>query len=143
MNLTTPTTHLSRAIYWTLAALIILLGVYLSTIRFLGAEWLSRAGCLVVMLGIWCSVGGIVQERLVFSRIRWRRRNAKIRARARFAEQQVDTEQAAQELAEIDEAFDKLLADTTQELRLSLGILEVSLLLTGTFLWGFGDLFVM
>jgi len=25
---------------------------------------------------------------------------------------------------------------------LSLGILEVSLLITGTFLWGFGDLFV-
>jgi hypothetical protein len=30
----------------------------------------------------------------------------------------------------------------TQSLRLSFGVLEVSLLMTGTFLWGFGDLFV-
>ncbi|MFW2374097.1 MAG: hypothetical protein ACN4GM_13315 [Gammaproteobacteria bacterium] len=131
-----------RAIAWIGAFAIIVLGVYLSNIRFMNSEWLSRAGCLVVMIGIWSGIGGIFQERILTNRIRWRRRNAIVRARARLAEEQADSEQAAKELDEIDEAFEKEAAKITQNLRLSIGVLEVSLLMTGTFLWGFGDLLV-
>ena len=35
-----------------------------------------------------------------------------------------------------------MLADATHNLRMTLGVLEVSLLITGTFVWGFGDLLV-
>ena len=125
-----------------IAFALVVLGVYLSNIRFMDSEWLSRAGCLVVMIGLWSGIGGIFQERLITSRIRWRRRNAIVSARARLAEEQADSEQAEKELKEIDETFEKELEKTTQNLRLSIGVIEVSLLMTGTFLWGFGDLLV-
>ena len=121
---------------------LVVLGVYLSNIRFMNSEWLSRAGCLVVIIGLWSGIGGIFQERILTSRIRWRRRNAIVRARARLAEEQADSEQVEKELKEIDETFEKELEKTTQNLRLSIGVIEVSLLMTGTFLWGFGDLLV-
>jgi uncharacterized membrane protein YcjF (UPF0283 family) len=121
---------------------LVVLGVYLSNINFMNSEWLSRAGCLVVMIGLWSGIGGVFQERLLTSRIRWRRRNAIVRARARLAEEQADSEQAEKELKEIDEMFEKELEKTTQNLRMSIGVIEVSLLMTGTFLWGFGDLLV-
>ena len=131
-----------RTISWVGAFALIVLGVYLSNIRFMNSEWLSRAGCLVVMIGLWSGIGGIFQERLLTSRIRWRRRNAIVRARARLAEEQADSEQVKKEIGEIDEIFEKESAKATQNLRLSIGVLEVSLLMTGTFLWGFGDLLV-
>jgi len=131
-----------RTIPWVGAFAVIMLGVYLSNIRFMNSEWLSRAGCLVVMIGIWSGIGGIFQERLLTSRIRWRRRNAIVGARARLAEEQADSEQLKKEMDEIDETFEKEAAKATQNLRLSIGVLEVSLLMTGTFLWGFGDLLV-
>jgi len=132
----------NRAIFWVSAFVFIVLGVYLSNIRFMNSEWLSRAGCLVVMIGIWSGIGGIFQERLLMNRIRRRRRNAIVRARARLVEEQVDSEQVEKELGEIDETFKKESAKASLSLRLSIGVLEVSLLMTGTFLWGFGDLLV-
>lgn len=128
------------AIYGSLALALVMLGIYLSDIRYLGSEWLSRAGCLIVVLGIWSSVGSILQERLLASRIRWRRRLAMTKLRARHMDQGIDAEQAQEEIAATDEAFAKTLADSTHSLRLSLGALEVALLITGTLLWGFGDL---
>ncbi len=97
---------------------------------------------MVVMLGIWSGVGGIFQERLLVSRTKWRRRNAITAAKARLREKREDDEQSEKELREINDAFDNQIEEATQNLRMSIGILEVSLLLTGTFLWGFGDLLV-
>jgi len=106
------------------------------------AEWFSRAGCLVVMLGIWSGIGGVLQERLFFVRSKRLRRNALTVAKARLAEETSDADQIEKELAEINASFDNQMADATQNIRLSIGILELSLLLTGTFLWGFGDLLI-
>lgn len=105
-------------------------------------EWLSRAGCVVVMLGIWSGVGGILQERLLISSTKWRRRNALTEAKARLDAEVDDPDQKEKELAKINEAFDNRIEEATQNLRMSIGALEVSLLLTGTFFWGFGDLLV-
>ncbi len=138
----TPHSRRYRIASWVGAILLITFGIYLSLIRFMGTEWLTRAGCLVVMLGLWSGIGGILQESLLVSRTKWRRRNAIIRAKARFAEEQIDSEQAEKELDSINEAFDNQILEATQSLRLSIGIVEVSLLMTGTFLWGFGDLLV-
>jgi hypothetical protein len=74
--------------------------------------------------------------------MRWRRRNAIMQARVRLEEEQGDPERIDKELREIDDAFEKQFSELTHRLRLSLGALEVSLLMTGTFLWGFGDLLV-
>ena len=131
-----------RIASWIGAVLIIALGVYLSLIEFMNNEWLTRAGCVVVMLGIWSGVVGILQERLLVSRTKWRRRNAITVARARLSEESKDADQTDKELTEINEAFDNQMEEATQNLRLSIGVLEVFLLLTGTFLWGFGDLLV-
>lgn len=118
-------------------------GIYLTRIQFLGIEWLTRAGCLIVMLGIWSGIGGVLQEGLLFRQTKWRRRNALTTAKARLNEDNADPEQIAKRLAEIDQSFDDLMSEAAQKLRLSIGVLEVSLLLTGTFLWGFGDIFVL
>jgi hypothetical protein len=59
-----------------------------------------------------------------------------------LCEEGTDADQTEKELSEINEAFDNQMEEATQNLRLSIGVLEVSLLLTGTFLWGFGDLLV-
>ncbi len=133
----------NRAIFWVSAFAFIVLGVYLSHIRFMNSEWLSRAGCLVVMLGIWSGIGGILQERLFLIRIKRRRQNAIVRAKARLAEEQADPEQVEKELGEINQSFENEAEKGSLNLRLSIGVLEVSLLMTGTFLWGFGDLFVL
>jgi hypothetical protein len=105
-------------------------------------EWLTRAGCLVVMLGLWSGIGGVFQERLLFRRTKWRRRNAITAAKARLGEETVDPEEAKKQLAEINQAFDNQMAEAAHSIRQSIGVLEVSLLLTGTFLWGFGDILI-
>ncbi len=125
---------------WIIASAFIALGVYLTMIRFMHAEWLTRAGCLVVMLGIWSGIGGVLQERLFFSRSKRHRRNAITAAKARLHEESSDDDRIEKELDKINEAFDNQIADATQNIRLSIGMLELSLLITGTFLWGFGDL---
>jgi len=131
-----------RSIPWISVIVLVVLGVYLSNIRFMNIEWLSRAGCLIVMIGLWSGIGGIFQERLLTSRIKWRRRNAIIKARTKLANQNADPEQIEIELNELDDTYEKALAKNKQNLRLSIGVIEVSLLMIGTFLWGFGDLLV-
>jgi len=138
----TTRSSFNRAVWWSAAVALIVLGVYLSNIHFMNREWLSRAGCLIVMLGLWSGIGEIFQEQFLISQMRWRRRNAITKARARLAEDQVDSGKVESELDQINEAFERRLSEVTQSLRLSLGVLEVSLLMTGTFLWGFGDLLV-
>lgn len=125
-----------------IAIMIIAMGIYLSSRNFMNREWLTRAGCLVVILGIWLGIGEVIQERLLFQRNKWRRRNAITAAKARLCEEDADSEQVDQKITEINDAFDNQIAESTQNLRLSIGVLEVALLMTGTFLWGFGDLMV-
>ena len=132
--------HKHKYLLWSIATGLILLGIYLSYIQFMNTEWLSRAGCIIVMLGIWSGLGGIIEERLLLGRLRWRHRNAIVEAKARLQEKEADSAEIEKELHEIEDAFEKAHDDLSHKLKLSLGVLEISLLLTGTFLWGFGDL---
>ncbi len=129
-------------IVWFVAIGLITLGAYLSRIEFLGNEWLSRAGCLIVVLGIWSGLGSIVEERILVARLRGRRRNAIVRARAALAEKDTDPTEIEHKIDEIESAFDKQGADLAQKLKMSLGVLEFSILITGTLLWGFGDVII-
>jgi uncharacterized membrane protein YcjF (UPF0283 family) len=128
-----------RLAYWLGALFIITIGVYLTRTDFMHTEWLTRAGCLVVMLGVWSGIGGVFQERLLHRRTMWRRRKALAVAKGRFHKDNVEPEQAEKQLAGINESFDNQMTEAANTLRLSVGVLEVSLLMTGTFLWGFGD----
>ena len=137
-----PHSRIYRFVLWFGAISIIALGVYLTLIRFMGNEWLTRAGCLVVMLGLWSGIGGVLQERVLYTRLKWRQRNAITVAKARICEENGDSDDAEEKLAEINEAFEKQISDAMHKIRVSIGMLEVSLLLAGTFLWGFGDLLI-
>ena len=131
---------LSHAIKWLIAVAVLAAGAYLSKIEFMGHEWFARSGCLVVMLGIWSAVGGIVQERLLNTRIRQKQRNAIVHAKAELLERNADPDTIEKELAKINKMYDAQRSHAAEKLRLSVGFQEVSLLLTGTFIWGFGDL---
>jgi len=134
--------HHYQALLWVIALALIALGIYLTRIGFMGQEWLSRSGCAIVILGIWSGMGVIFQEPILQGRLRWRRRKAITEARARLESDSPDSIGIDKEIDAINEAFAHQTAKLTQSLRLSLGILEFSLLITGTFLWGFGDLFI-
>ncbi len=131
-----------QTILWLAALLVIMLGLYLSHIQFMMNEWLSRAGCLVVILGIWSSLGSIIQERVLMSRLQLRRRSALARAKRRHRANKMEQEAIDKELVDIESTFQEQMVKLEQELKFSMGVLEVSLLITGTFLWGFGDLIV-
>ncbi len=127
-------------ILWVLALGIISAGYHLSAIHFMNAEWLSRSGCVIVVLGIWSGLGGILQEHVLLSRLQFRRRTAISRAQRKHHQKSTDSETLENEIAEIEKVFQEKSDELSQALRLSVGIMELSLLMTGTLLWGFGDI---
>lgn len=127
---------------WLVALIILGTGVYLSHIQFLGTEWISRSGCLIVILGIGSGLGGIFRLHFLTGRLRRRRKNTILQAKATLEERETNPSEISKEIKRIEEAFDQEIADLSQRLSLSVGILEFSLLMTGTFLWGFGDLII-
>ena len=131
-----------QILLWIVAICLIVSGIFLSRIEFMGTEWLTRTGCLIVILGIWSGLSVIVQEQIILSRLKRQKRNSLTCARARLAEEGLDKEATDKEIEGINEAYEKQAEELTQKLKFSLGVLEMSLLITGTFLWGFGDLLI-
>jgi len=126
---------------WLLAILFMVLGIYLSIIQFAGLEWLSRSGCLIVVLGVWSGIGGIIQERLLIGRLNFQHRITLARLKKKLRQLSVSTEYIENEIKTLEDDFEDKTEVILHAVRLQLGILEVSLLITGTLLWGFGDLF--
>ncbi len=79
------------------------------------------------MLGIWSGIGGVLQERLVYSRLKWRQRNVITEAKARLNEENDDSGEAEKKLAEINEAFDKQISDAMHKIRVSIGCVGYAL----------------
>ena len=134
--------RLQTLLLWPLAIIVIACGIYLTKMHFLQTEWLSRAGCVVVMLGVWSGLGVVLQEKLLATKLKWQRRNSITATRARMVENDDDDETIRLRLEDINDGFDKRYEAMRQQMKFSLGVLEVSLLMTGTFLWGFGDLLI-
>jgi hypothetical protein len=109
-------------------------------IEFCNIEWLTRSGCIVVMLGIWSGMGGIIEEGLLSSRLDVQRRIALSRAKLKLRKIAAPDEYVEKELESIESEHERKVEELRNKFRLQLGILEVSLLMTGTFIWGFGDL---
>ena len=134
--------RLQTLLLWPLAIIVIACGIYLTKMHFLQTEWLSRAGCVVVMLGVWSGLGVVLQEKLLATKLKWQMRNSITATRARMVENDDDDETIRLRLEDINDGFDKRYEAMRQQMKFSLGVLEVSLLMTGTFLWGFGDLLI-
>ena len=125
---------------WLLSLTLISMGYYLSKTQFLGLEWLSRSGCLIVIIGVWSSIGAIIAERVLISKLNIQHRLVLSRAKMKLRKVNVPTEYIDKEIATIEDDFDDKIDVVKDNVRYQLGILEVSLLITGTFIWGFGDL---
>ncbi|MGS2719049.1 hypothetical protein [Paraglaciecola aestuariivivens] len=130
---------LSHLIYWSLAIMIFSLGLYLSHIAWMGLEWFTRAGCLVVVLGVWSSIGVVLHEKLITRRANWLR-NKELR---QLTAKKLNDSDIALGIDQINTSHDQRLSVAMQDLRLSVGVLEMSLLISGTLVWGFGDILVM
>ena len=128
---------------WLVAIILMIFGVYLTNIQFLGLEWLSRSGCLIVLLGVWSGLGGIIQERLILGKLNVRHKLSLAHLKRRLRKSKASAEHIEQEVQAIEDEFEDKIAVLMQTVRLQLGILEVSLLMTGTLIWGFGDLFFL
>jgi hypothetical protein len=139
-NLTTinlsKKTGLSNFVYWFLALLIFSGGIYLSQLAWLNAEWFSRSGCLVVVLGVWSSIGVVFHEKFISRRANWIRQKELRQLKAK----KLKDADITLGIDEINSRHDNDLGAALQNLRLSVGILEMSLLVSGTLVWGFGDL---
>lgn len=128
---------------WFVAIALMALGVHLTNIRFLGLEWLTRSGCLIVLLGVWSGLGGIIQERLILGKLNVRHKLSLAHLKRRLRKSKASAEHIEKEVQTIEDEFEEKIAVLMQTVRLQLGILEVSLLMTGTLIWGFGDLFFL
>tara|TARA_R110002111_G_scaffold145526_1_gene212017 strand:- start:1346 stop:1810 length:465 start_codon:yes stop_codon:yes gene_type:complete len=137
------TTRSNNLFYWLIAVSFFSIGVYLTKIGYLNTEWFTRSGCVVVMLGIWSSLGAIIHEHLVIRRSGWKRNQALKKSRFRLLKEKSHTQIGESEFNEINDTHDKELTNAIHHLRLSIGVLEVSLLVSGTFVWGFGDLLML
>jgi hypothetical protein len=110
----------------------------LSKIAWLQTEWFSRSGCLVVVLGVWSSIGVILHEKLISRRANWIRNKELRQLKAR----QLEDSEIVLGIDQVNADHDQRLNLAIQDLRMSLGVLEMSLLISGTLVWGFGDLIV-
>ena len=135
--MTVNRTAIHGIILWIVAIAAIITGYYLSTIRFLDQDWLSRAGCLIVVLGIWSGFGGLIEEKILHRGLRIRKFMAMRRVRMAFG---ADTEEMEKQIQQIQDKFSERLEELRHKLGISVGAIEASLLITGTLLWGFGDL---
>jgi hypothetical protein len=128
--------NFSSFVYWFLALAFFALGLYLSKIAWLQAEWFSRSGCLVVVLGVWSSIGVVFHEKLISRRANWIRNKELRQLKARG----LDDAEIVLGIDKVNADHDQRLHLAIQDLRLSVGVLEMSLLISGTLVWGFGDL---
>ena len=124
-------------ILWLLAIVIMYAGYRLSVERFLDQDWLSRAGCLIVMLGIWSGLGGVIESKLQYRTHTLKKKLAERRVRQAFG---ADDELLEKEMNKVQQHYNEQLAGLQNKLGVSIGVIEASLLIIGTLLWGFGDL---
>ena len=130
--------NFSSFVYWFLASICFALGLYLTNLAWLQAEWFSRSGCIVVVLGVWSSIGVVLHEKLISRRASWIRNKELRQLKAKH----LGDSEIALGIDQVNADHDQRLNLAMQDLRMSVGVLEISLLISGTLVWGFGDLMV-
>lgn len=130
----------NHLLLWFLTFTIIALGYYFSVIQLLDKEWFSRSGSLVVVLGIISGFSGIIEERLAISRLNIQKRIAVIQKKRRLRQLKVQMDFIEEELADVEEQFSTLQNESSSAIKFQAGMIEGTLLILGTILWGFGDI---
>lgn len=132
----------TRSHFIILLIMLIILGLgwYCSIINFLGKEWFSRSGSLVVILGIILGFSGIIQERLLISRLEIRKRIQLLQKKRQLRQQSTEKSEIEQELENIKSKFVERTNELTGSMKFNIGLIEGVLLIVGTLIWGFGDL---
>jgi len=136
-TLTTAPAIYHGSLMWLLAITVLAAGGVMSYMQIGDTYWLARSGCLVVMLGIWSGLGGLVWLTILNKRLAMRYRRSKRRLQFKFRD---DPDELDAELLRLDKRFTELTDKHHSRLHLSVGVQEAVLLLAGTFFWGFGDL---
>jgi uncharacterized membrane protein YcjF (UPF0283 family) len=135
-----PKTRFSNTTYWLVALAFFYTGFHLTEISYMNVEWFTRSGCVVVILGVWASLGVVFKEKVLVQKNSWKRNQAFAKSKFRILKGKKHPTLGESEISEINSIHDKELADHLQHLRMSIGALEVSLLISGTLVWGFGDI---
>lgn len=135
--MTVHRTALHGLVLWFIALIAIVWGYRLSMEQYLDQDWLSRAGCFVVVLGIWSGLGGVIEARLLHRALTIRKRLAMRQVIRAFG---ADEEEREKQLQKVQQKYDEKFETVRTNLGVSVGVIEASLLITGTIFWGFGDL---
>jgi hypothetical protein len=80
----------------------------------------------------------VFHEKIISRRANWIRNKELRQLKARS----LDDSEIALAIDQVNADHDQRLSLAIQNLRLSIGVLEMSLLISGTLVWGFGDLMV-
>ncbi|MCC2607505.1 hypothetical protein [Planctobacterium marinum] len=123
-----------------IALILALTGIWLSHLQWLGYEWFSRAGSLIVVLGVASGFGGIFQEQLLRSRLLVQERIALAKTRRKLRLMQAPPEFADEEINRVIKQYDDLEESLQTSIKVQAGTLEFFLLVVGTLIWGFGDI---
>jgi hypothetical protein len=116
------------------------LGYYFSMINLLGKEWLSRSGSLIVILGILSGFSGIIQERILLSKLEIRKRIELLQKKRKLRLLKVDKDFIEKELEDIENNFLEQTNELMNSIKFNVGLIEGVLLILGTMVWGFGDI---
>lgn len=119
---------------------ILSLGYYFSLINLLDKEWLSRSGSLIVVLGIMSGFSGIIQERILISRLELRKRIELLQKKRKLRLLKVESSFVEKELIDIENKFEEQADKLMSSIKFNVGLIEGVLLIFGTIVWGFGDI---
>ncbi len=132
-----PRTFAHLLLVWSLTLILLSCGAYFSLQPEYDPLWLTRAGCTVVMLGIISSISVMLETKLLNRTHNLQKRIAKLNILRKYPG---PAQHANQLVLEMEAEKDLQLAKRSERLQFNFTLLEASLLLIGTFSWGFGDL---
>jgi len=127
-------------VLFVLTLLILGLGYYFSLIQLLDTEWFSRSGSVVVVLGIISGFSGIIEERVLMSRLSIRKRFEILQKKRKLRLLKATPAYVQEELNEIEGKYLLLSKESMNSIKFNAGISEGVLLILGTLIWGFGDI---
>ncbi|WP_299662857.1 hypothetical protein [uncultured Psychromonas sp.] len=109
-------------------------------IQLLDTEWFSRSGSVVVVIGIISGFSGIIEERVLMSRLSIRKRLEILQKKRKLRLLKATPDYVQEELDDIEEKYLILIKESMHSIKFNAGISEGILLILGTLTWGFGDI---
>ncbi len=137
---TLPISIRHHVVLFVLTLLILGLGYYFSLIQLLDTEWFSRSGSVVVVIGIISGFSGIIEERVLMSRLSIRKRLEILQKKRKLRLLKATPDYVQEELDDIEEKYLILIKESMHSIKFNAGISEGILLILGTLTWGFGDI---